>query len=135
MPALPEIKKKLGRPKPYPRGKSELETEIAELKMLQKARDKILPKDELSDFINLQNPAFGAIFNTTRTQYRVDFVTMQESRIHRLPKLLVLTGRELARMFENETPGLAHRHAVNCYYSIVLIFLLLDRLGSGRRSI
>lgn len=73
----------------------------------------MLPAGTLSDFINLQDPPFGAIFNATRTQYRVDFVTMQESRIFRLPKTLVLTGRELARMFENETPGLLHRHAVN----------------------
>lgn len=113
MPTLEEINAKLGRPAPYPRDIATLNNEIVELKNLEGCRNFVLPAGYLSDFINLQDPPFGAIFNATRTQYRVDFVTMQDTRIHRLPKVLVLTGRELARMFENETPGLLHRHAVN----------------------
>jgi hypothetical protein len=34
-------------------------------------------------------------------------------RTIRLDEPLVQTGRELARYFEGETPGLAHRHALN----------------------
>lgn len=39
---------------------------------------------------------------------------------------LVRTGEELARLFENETPGLLHRHALNC--------LLFGRLVSPPRQ-
>jgi len=115
MPTLEEIMAKLGEPTPYPRDENTLKNEIAELRRLAASRDNILPPGYLSDFINLQNPPFGAIFNgsPSRTQYRVDFVKVQDTRINRLPKTLVLTGRELARMFENETPGLLHQHALN----------------------
>lgn len=115
MPTLEEVKKKLGAAPPYPRDIPTLTAEIAELKDLERRRNFILPPNYLSDFINLQDPPFGAIFNATRTQYRVDFVTMQDTRINRLPKTLVLTGRELARMFENETPGLLHHHALHWF--------------------
>lgn len=63
--------------------------------------------------INLQKPPFGAIFNTTGTQYEVNFINRQDTRISRLPKTLVTIGRALARMFENETSGLLHHHALN----------------------
>jgi hypothetical protein len=78
----------------------------------------------LSDFILLHSPPFGAIFNIEeRYQYLVQNVNQQHLRrdIPRYtpqtnfndPTSLVLKGRELARMFEEETPGLLHRHALN----------------------
>jgi hypothetical protein len=114
-PTLNEVRARVGTPPPFPDDPAELERQIAELQDLASRRDDPLPEDGLSDFINLQDPPFGAIFNASkeRTQFRVDFVKRQDSRISRLPKTLVLTGRELARMFEIETPGLLHRHFVN----------------------
>lgn len=113
MPSLDDIRAKLGTVPPYSRDPKELDAEITALKDLARRRDETLRAGVLSDFLNLQDPPFGAIFNGTRTQYRVSDVTMQDTRIARLPKVLVMTARELARMFENETPGLLHRHAVN----------------------
>lgn len=78
----------------------------------------------LSDFILLPSPPFGAIFNIDdRNQYLVRNVNQQHLRRnipqytpqtnYNDPTSVVLTGRELARMFEDETPGLLHRHALN----------------------
>jgi hypothetical protein len=113
IPAIKEVMMKVGTPKPYPTDKPTLDKEIAELKSLATKRDNNLPEGYLSQFINLQDPPFGAIFNTRGTQYRVDAIKQQDSRIKRLPKTLIKTGRQLARMFENETPGLLHHHALN----------------------
>lgn len=68
---------------------------------------------ELSRFLHLKDPPFGAIFDTReRAQIRIDTVDDQHLRI--LTKLpVVREGQELARMFEEETPGLYHRHALN----------------------
>lgn len=68
---------------------------------------------ELSRFIHLKDPPFGAIFDTReRTQTKVSSVNDQHLRI--LTKLpIVREGQELARMFEEETPGIYHRHALN----------------------
>ena len=68
----------------------------------------------LSAFLNLQCAPFGAIFNVARpgSQVPVADVLDQRQRIT-LPPAMILTGRELARAFENETPGLFHRHALN----------------------
>jgi membrane-associated phospholipid phosphatase len=117
MPTLPEVQSKLGVAPPYPTSTATLSAEITALHGLAARRDNNLPQGALSDFINLQDPPFGAIFNASsgRTQYRVDFVNIQDSRISRLPPTLVKTGRELARMFEGETPGLVHRHALNWF--------------------
>jgi membrane-associated phospholipid phosphatase len=118
-PTLQQVVHKLGPAgtRPYPQDPVELAKEIDELKRLERQRDQEFPPGALSDFINLQNPPFGAIINGSaqRTQYRVDFVNAQDTRITRLAPKLVVTGRELARMFENETPGLLHRHALNWF--------------------
>lgn len=68
----------------------------------------------LSAFLNLQPAPFGAIFNITRpgSQTPIENVLTQDQRITLAPKV-ILTGRELSRAFENETPGLYHRHALN----------------------
>jgi len=68
----------------------------------------------LSAFLNLQPAPFGAIFNVMRpgSQTPITDVLAQDQRIT-LPPAVILTGRELSRAFENETPGLYHRHALN----------------------
>lgn len=117
VPTLADIEAEVGKAPAYPRDKTFLDGEIAELKNLAARRDNPLPTNYVSDFINLHSPPFGAIFNGTpaRPQYRVDYPTIQDSRITRLPKTVVTTGRELARMFEIESPGLLHRHALNWF--------------------
>jgi membrane-associated phospholipid phosphatase len=65
----------------------------------------------LSAFLQLRPPPVGAVFNRLR-------------RGEGDP--VILTPRELARAFENETPGLYHRHALN--------FLILRRNWSPPRQ-
>jgi hypothetical protein len=93
---------------------STIERELAELENFAANRyrdlDRIRP-NYLSDFLNLQKPPFGAIVDT-RTQYALTNVNEQHLRI-KLPELQVNTGGQLARMFEMETPGLFHRHALD----------------------
>ncbi|MDB5600840.1 MAG: phosphatase family protein [Xanthobacteraceae bacterium] len=117
MPTLEEVTTEVGNPPPYSQDPTFLNKEIAELKNLASRRNDPLPENYLSDFIQLQSSPFGTIINAThaRVQYRTDYPTIQDSRIHRLRKTVVQTGRELARMFEIETPGLLHRHALNWF--------------------
>lgn len=66
----------------------------------------------LSDFLHIHSPPFGAIFNIRdHFQYIVRNVNQQHLRRDLTP--VISRGRELARMFEIETPGLLHRHALN----------------------
>lgn len=51
----------------------------------------------LSPFLQLRPPPLGAVFNRLRGD----------------DQPVITTGRELARYFESETPGLAHRQALN----------------------
>jgi membrane-associated phospholipid phosphatase len=68
---------------------------------------------ELSRFIHLKDPPFGAIFDTVeRPQINFSTINNQQLRIL-LNSRVVNEGRELARMFEEETPGIYHRHALN----------------------
>src|SRR4051812_39620105 len=96
---------------PYPTGQDTLRRELQELIMLARLRDEPailghMPADDqeiqqlrlpLSMFLQLRPQPLGAVINTARGEA--------------FP--VVNTGRELARYFENETPGLAHRHALN----------------------
>jgi len=67
----------------------------------------------LSRFLHLQPVPFGTIFDIgERSQVIIQNVLEQHTRILSA-YLIVNEGRELARMFENETPGLYHRHALN----------------------
>jgi membrane-associated phospholipid phosphatase len=67
----------------------------------------------LSQFLQLQPFPFGAIVNIARTpQEPITNVLEQHRRITTTLRV-VQTGRELARLFESETPGLYHRHALN----------------------
>jgi hypothetical protein len=73
----------------------------------------VFPLTPLSRFLHLQPVPFGAIFDLTeRGQVIVQNVLEQHQRIITANRI-VNEGRELARMFENETPGLYHRHALN----------------------
>ena len=81
-------------------------------------REAFTRRELISDFIQLDKPPFGAIFNIgTRPQIRIENINQQhllreEVRNGARPEV-VRTGRQLARMFEEETPGLLHRHALN----------------------
>jgi hypothetical protein len=116
VPSIDEIKQKVGMPDPFFADNAELLKDFNQLKELEKRRGDLLPKGYLSDFIQLQSSPFGAVFNTSdpkgRPQFAVGNVNTQEKRIG-LDKVVVLTGEELARVFEIETPGLYHRHALN----------------------
>lgn len=79
-----------------------IEVELDELETLAGKRDKPLPKGVISSFLQIRPQPLGARINTTRQDCsggaNLD---------------VILTGRELARWFELETPGLGHRHALN----------------------
>ena len=51
----------------------------------------------ISPFLQMRPQPLGAVFNRERSE----------------DQPVILTGRELARWFESETPGLGHRHALN----------------------
>ena len=95
--------------KPFPTKTSELDAEIAALKQLEMDRDK--PLTNISQFINTSPPPFGAVYNLKRPFPPVTNVNRWQDK--RNDAHIVTTGRELARMFEAETPGLLHRHALN----------------------
>jgi membrane-associated phospholipid phosphatase len=136
----------------YPIAKSVLEWEIKELRWLEENRDnpnevtgnysteKPFPaampvefqdakRQPLSDFLQLDPPGFGAIFNISpdpingRPYHPIGNINQQHLRrpILNGQSLLasgkidpvVRTGRQLARMFQDETPGLVHRNALN----------------------
>lgn len=94
--------------------------EVEELVRFAGSRGTEIPDDELSDFVNLQNAPFGAIFNTSRNhsygQYRIDDVLDQKHRIpvcsSQYARSQISTRGEMSRMFENETPGLIHQNAL-----------------------
>lgn len=92
-------------PPPFPTGAAATE-ELKELHELAQMRDdptalhSSAPGRErrpLSFFLQLRPPPLGAVYNTLRADSQP----------------VVTTGRELARMFEAETPGLLHRQALN----------------------
>lgn len=67
----------------------------------------------LSRFVHLSKQPFGTIFDTVEVrQYRIPNVDKQHLRLITDP-VAVTEGQEGARMFEEETPGLYHRHALN----------------------
>lgn len=125
---------------PYPRDPAFLRWEVAELAHLESLRDDptqvagtfgtTAPANDLpaeytdttrlpvSEFIQLDPPPFGAIFNiATRRQFVINNINQQHLRRQAfqsgsLPPV-VRTGRELGRMFEAETPGLIHHNALH----------------------
>ena len=101
-----EITAALGGTEPaYPTGPA-AKKELAELQALALMRDDPTAlssgtpdrkRRPLSIFLQLRPPPLGAVYDTLRAETHP----------------VITTGRELARMFESETPGLAHRHALN----------------------
>jgi hypothetical protein len=104
--------------------------EIEELMELAALRDNpgaIFSKEDnrqrrgISPFLQLRPQPLGAVFNKERAHDRcndrcLDMPECQRECGHKpddddVP--VILTGRELARYFESETPGIAHRLALN----------------------
>lgn len=123
---IAEILRKQGVRPEYP--VEATDEEFAELKLLERHRQTDLRRlpDELAEFrrtslfIQLQHLPFGTIYNINprdgrQTQDPIDNILQQDRRIL-FPPAVVLKGAELARMFEIETPGLIHRHAVNFFF-------------------
>jgi membrane-associated phospholipid phosphatase len=106
-----ELKSKFPSFKKYPNDQDSLKRELEELVMLARLRDEpaILGHEPANDqepqqarlplsmFLQLRPQPLGAVINTARGDA--------------FP--VINTGRELARYFENETPGLQFRHALN----------------------
>jgi membrane-associated phospholipid phosphatase len=97
-----------------------LEQEIAELEELQRLRDATNAIEgtfqgrrrlRLSSYFNLR-PPLGSIIPVDRFNDVPDLRKIAKQCDPVRP--MVRTGRELARLFESETPGLLHRHALNC---------------------
>jgi membrane-associated phospholipid phosphatase len=130
----------------YPIEQSVLDWEIDELQWLEKHRDdpdvvdgdfssvqsfpaampvefRDADREPLSDFLQLDPPGFGAIFNISpdlpdgRPHFPIGNINQQHLRRPMVASgqiaPVVRTGRQLARMFQDETPGLVHRNALN----------------------
>lgn len=117
---------------PYPTDGAVVRDEIAELIELASLRDDpgavasgrpCRERRDVSPFLQYRPQPLGAVVNMERDPA---FRALRRGR-EQEPNLLevlrgeeldaqvpaVRTGRELARYFENNTPGLAHRHALN----------------------
>ncbi|MEJ7870757.1 MAG: vanadium-dependent haloperoxidase [Rubrobacteraceae bacterium] len=109
--------------KPYPCDEEVVQKELQELKELAGLRDdpnaiasntpgkKRLP---ISKFLQYRPQPLGAVFCLEREQKPLKRLKQQCTLTEQDNPPVIQTGRELARWFENETPGLAHRHALNC---------------------
>jgi membrane-associated phospholipid phosphatase len=62
-----------------------------------------------------RDPFFGGLFNRLPPAADLDGIPQGRDLNPRFP--VIRTGRELARYFESETPGLGHRHALNYLFS------------------
>lgn len=108
---------------PYPSNKKVVDDEIKELRELAGLRDdpnaiasntpgrKRLP---ISKFLQYRPQPLGAVFCLEREQKPLQTLAQQCTLDEQDNPPVIQTGRELARWFENETPGLGHRHALNC---------------------
>ncbi|HEX8339475.1 MAG TPA: phosphatase PAP2 family protein [Tepidisphaeraceae bacterium] len=104
---------------PYPSDAGVSGDELNELRELQEQRDNdytpsTAPNRQraaLSRFIQLRPPPLFSVYNLTREQ--PDLKKLEDQcRLDTPP--VVSKFSELARLFEDETPGLFHRHALNC---------------------
>lgn len=99
----------IAQPGPYP----------AAVRYVYNGKKEELALTPLSRFLHLKPLPFGTIFDRLeRSQPDVTNVNEQQKRIldprrWDVGSLGLNEGQELARMFENETPGLLHRHALN----------------------
>lgn len=99
---------------PYPSDPSTVAAEIKQLKQLAADRDKPLPAGTISRFLQLRPQPLGAVFCLEREQKPLQTLAEQCTLDPQDQPPVIRTGRELARWFEAETPGLGHRHALNC---------------------
>lgn len=100
---------------PYPSDPRVIQREIDELKDLEGKRDDPRPAGEISRFLQMRPQPLGAVFCLEREQKPLKTLDEQCGRLTEQDNPRVIqTGRELARWFEGETPGLGHRHALNC---------------------
>ena len=88
---------------PFPANPSDEIAELIELSYLREVPTALVStqpgrvRHPISRFLQVRPQPFGAVYNT---------LTPPTSPV-------IQTGRELARWFESETPGLGHRHALN----------------------
>ena len=108
---------------PYPCDEEVVEKEIQELKDLESLRDDPgaiasntpgMERLPISKFLQLRPQPLGAVFCLDREQKPLKRLKQQCTLTEQDDPPVIQTGRELARWFENETPGLGHRHALNC---------------------
>ncbi|HEY0013250.1 MAG TPA: hypothetical protein VGB79_10425 [Allosphingosinicella sp.] len=110
---------------PFDKSRGALEADLLELSYLaaNRANPQLIAGDfpdgtgqrarrKLSDYFFLRPHPISAIINLRRDQPDVTSLRGQCDPHPNNP--LVTTGEELARLFEAETPGLLHRHALNC---------------------
>lgn len=92
--------------KPYETDLAKLDADIVDLRQRFRDRDDPLPPGKLSKFLTeakyTANPPTGSVVST------------DSSGRPRQP--LIQNGMELASLFENETPGLWHRHVLNVLF-------------------
>lgn len=115
-------------PAHYPTAAAEIAAEIQELVDLASLRDEPgavvstvqgWERRRISPFLHLDPQPLGAVFNRERARHRCGERCTGgcERRCEHRPDdeevPVIRTGRELARYFESETPGLAHRQALN----------------------
>lgn len=108
---------------PYPSNQNVVNDELKELRDLENMRDNPgavasttpgktrLP---ISKFLQYRPQPLGAVFCLEREQKPLQRLAQQCTLDAQDDPPVIQTGRELARWFENETPGLAYRHALNC---------------------
>lgn len=99
---------------PYPSDPKVIKKELDELHQLEADRDKPLPAGAISKFLQLRPPPLGAVYCLEREQKPLKTLMDQCTLDERDKPPVIKTGRELARYFEAETPGIAHRQALNC---------------------
>jgi membrane-associated phospholipid phosphatase len=130
---------------PYPDDPDVVEEEIEELVELASLRDdpsavfssrRGRERRAISPFLQYRPQPLSAIFNLERDpalsaietgrRAEPDLIDIETGEILDTAFPVIRTGRELARWFENNTPGLAHRHALN--------YLLRDQNWSPPRQ-
>jgi membrane-associated phospholipid phosphatase len=130
---------------PYPDDPVVVEGEIEELVELASLRDdpraifssqRGRERRAISPFLQYRPQPLSAVFNLERDpalstietgrRPEPDLIDIETGEILDTAFPVIRTGRELSRWFENNTPGLAHRHALN--------YLLRDQNWSPPRQ-
>jgi membrane-associated phospholipid phosphatase len=111
---------KAGLP-PFETDATKVQAEVDELKKKFATRNYFLPQNTLSRFLKhsgyTSRPPVGAVHSPCTG------------------KPFILTGGELARLFEAETPGLWHRHILNVLFDPTISGGLGQRLSPPRQAL